>query len=168
MKRSRGQGLVEFALALPIFLLVLFGLIDVGRGVFAANSLNNAAREAGRMAAVNQDKPTVWARGINQAQIISPNITVAYFLPPATPLQIPSIPCGTFDGAGHVLAAPTVGCVAVVTVTAPFKAITPIIGDIIGTLNLAAKNVVSIEFPCPDPSRPTYPFQTAASCPRQP
>ena len=43
-----GQALVEFALVLPIFLLLLFGLIDVGRLVYTWNALNQAAREGAR------------------------------------------------------------------------------------------------------------------------
>ena len=35
---SRGQALVEFALVLPIFAIMLFGIIDFGRYVFTANS----------------------------------------------------------------------------------------------------------------------------------
>ncbi len=47
----RGQGLVEFALVLPIFLLILFGLIDVGRYVYMNSVLSQAAREGARLAA---------------------------------------------------------------------------------------------------------------------
>lgn len=46
-----GQGLVEFALVLPIFLLLLFGLIDVGRYVYMNSVLSQAAREGARLAA---------------------------------------------------------------------------------------------------------------------
>ena len=49
--RRRGQALVEFALVIPIFLLVLFGLLDMGRAVYANHTLNQAAREAARLAA---------------------------------------------------------------------------------------------------------------------
>ena len=51
-QRSRGQALVEFALVFPIFVLLFFGLIDLGRYVFVANSANQAAREAARANAV--------------------------------------------------------------------------------------------------------------------
>ena len=47
-----GQSLVEFALVLPIFLLLLFGLIDIGRFVYTANALNEAAREGARFGSV--------------------------------------------------------------------------------------------------------------------
>lgn len=51
-RRSRGQALVEFALVFPIFVLLFFGLIDLGRYVFVSNSANQAAREAARANAV--------------------------------------------------------------------------------------------------------------------
>ena len=41
---ERGQALVEFALVIPIFLLMLVALFDLGRAVFAYNTLTNAAR----------------------------------------------------------------------------------------------------------------------------
>ena len=44
--------MVEFALVLPIFLLLLFGLIDIGRYVYTANALNQAAREGARFGSV--------------------------------------------------------------------------------------------------------------------
>ena len=40
------------ALVLPIFLLILFGLIDVGRLVFTNSMVSQAAREGARLAAV--------------------------------------------------------------------------------------------------------------------
>jgi hypothetical protein len=49
--RSRGQSLVEFAIALPIFLLVVFGVFDAGRLVYANSVLSQAAREGARLAA---------------------------------------------------------------------------------------------------------------------
>jgi hypothetical protein len=49
--RSAGQGLVEFALVLPVFLLILFGLIDVGRFVYMNSTLSQAAREGARLGA---------------------------------------------------------------------------------------------------------------------
>jgi TadE-like protein len=51
--RSRGQGLVEFALVLPVFMVILIGMVDLGRAIWANNSVANAAREAARFAAVH-------------------------------------------------------------------------------------------------------------------
>ncbi len=46
-----GQTLVEFALVLPIFMLVIFGLFDVGRAVYTNSVLSQGAREGARLAA---------------------------------------------------------------------------------------------------------------------
>lgn len=48
--RSRGQGLVEFALVAPVFFLLIAGVIEGGRLVYAYNAVNHAAQEAGRLA----------------------------------------------------------------------------------------------------------------------
>jgi Flp pilus assembly protein TadG len=50
--RTRGQALVEFALVLPFFLLLLFGIIDMARFVYDSNSLNEIAREAARQGTI--------------------------------------------------------------------------------------------------------------------
>jgi hypothetical protein len=57
-----GQAMVEFALVLPLFLMVLFGIVILGIGVFYQQQLTNAAREAARYAVVHSasaDCPTV-------------------------------------------------------------------------------------------------------------
>ena len=48
----RGQSMVELALVLPLFLLMLFGLVDMGRLVYASTTMSQAAREAARVASV--------------------------------------------------------------------------------------------------------------------
>lgn len=50
--RSRGQALVEFALVIPLFLLLVFAIVDMARYVYTANALSNMAREAARVAGV--------------------------------------------------------------------------------------------------------------------
>jgi len=51
-REARGQTLVETALVLPVFLLILFGLIDVGRLIYTNSMVSQAAREGARVAAV--------------------------------------------------------------------------------------------------------------------
>jgi Flp pilus assembly protein TadG len=55
---SSGQGLAEFALVIPIFLIVFLAILDLGRVVWANNVLSNAAREAARFAIVHGGSPT--------------------------------------------------------------------------------------------------------------
>ncbi len=49
-QRNRGQGLVEFALILPLLLLLVFGIIEVGRLLLIYTTVQAASREAGRYA----------------------------------------------------------------------------------------------------------------------
>lgn len=49
----RGQALVEFVLILPLFIMLLTGVIVLGIIVFYNQQLSNAAREAARFAAVS-------------------------------------------------------------------------------------------------------------------
>jgi hypothetical protein len=51
--RTRGQALTEFALVLPLFLALLFVIVDFGRVVWATGSLASAAREGARYAIVH-------------------------------------------------------------------------------------------------------------------
>jgi Flp pilus assembly protein TadG len=62
--RTRGQALVEFALVAPLFFVLLFGIIEVGRFIFYYEVLNNATREGARYAIVNgANSPTGCANG---------------------------------------------------------------------------------------------------------
>jgi len=48
--RTSGQGLVEFALVLPLFLVLVFAVVDGGRAIFAFNQMSQAARAVARVA----------------------------------------------------------------------------------------------------------------------
>jgi Flp pilus assembly protein TadG len=56
LKREKGQGLVEAALTIPLFLLILCGIIDFGWIYTNQLMINNSSREAARFAAVNGGK----------------------------------------------------------------------------------------------------------------
>ena len=49
--RARGQALVEFALVVPVFMLLLAGMIQLGVILWASNTLNQVVRDTGRYAA---------------------------------------------------------------------------------------------------------------------
>jgi hypothetical protein len=51
--RSRGQGLVEFALAITVFMTLLIALIDLARMAFLFNGVSDAAREIARVTSVH-------------------------------------------------------------------------------------------------------------------
>ena len=51
--RSPGQAVAEFAIVIPLFLVFLMGVFDLGRVIWANSSLASAAREAARYAIVH-------------------------------------------------------------------------------------------------------------------
>ena len=50
MRSQRSQALIEFALVSPVLLLLLFGIVDIGRAVFYFDTVSHAAREGARVA----------------------------------------------------------------------------------------------------------------------
>ena len=63
LKDARGQSMVEFALVLPILLLLVFGVTEFSRAWMTLNVLTAAAREGCRVAVVTApDTDAVTAR----------------------------------------------------------------------------------------------------------
>jgi len=87
-RRHRGQGLLEFALVLPIFLLILMAIIDYGRAFFVYVNLFNAAREGTRFGLVSPgDRTDVNQRVRDRIILVRPddvNINVWYDRGPDT------------------------------------------------------------------------------------
>jgi Flp pilus assembly protein TadG len=52
VRSNRGQAVIEFALILPLLLLLCFGITEFGRAWMTMNILTSAAREGVRLAAV--------------------------------------------------------------------------------------------------------------------
>ncbi len=61
-KNNKGQGLVEFALTLPILLLLLLGIIEASRIIWAQITVQAAARDAARYAVTG--KPYVLPKNL--------------------------------------------------------------------------------------------------------
>jgi len=84
-KKNRGQAIVEFALILPIFILILFGIVEFGMVFNQYLVVTSASREGARIAALGgTDAETVAivntaAASINTGQlttVISPQVRV--------------------------------------------------------------------------------------------
>jgi hypothetical protein len=112
---DRGQSLVEFALLLPLMILIITGLFDVARAVWQENTLAYAAREGTRYAivhgsagvpAADPTDPTnaTCSPGdvvictnipnvVKQAAIGVPNVTVTVTYPQTYPGTSPAVPC---------------------------------------------------------------------------
>ena len=60
LKSEKGQAMVEFALVLPLLLILLCGIIDFGWLYYNQITLNNAAREGARYAVIYYDPVSDW------------------------------------------------------------------------------------------------------------
>lgn len=162
-RRGRGQGLVEFALVFPIFIVLVFALFDIGRAVFAYNEVTNAAREGARLAMVNQNKPSIQQRIQGQSSGTAVASCV-YFI--ESDSVFPTCNKSTITPSAQCTAVPKVGCIAHVEVWTQYRAITPLIGNFIGPVTLTANSEEPVEFVCPNPT--IVGWDTAPSCPKQP
>lgn len=97
---SQAQAIVEFAIVLPLLLLVLIGLFEVGRYVFIYSSATNASRNASRYASAvgRDDKYGLtkfnYCQGIKQTALDS-----AYLVPDSAV----TVSISYDDGAGNSL-----------------------------------------------------------------
>lgn len=122
---DRGQALVEFALIIPLFVLVVMGLFDVGRAVFNYNTVANAAREAARVAVVNQDPVAI-----------------------RTAAKEAGTGLGLTDGDITLGACAAQDCPFSVTVTFDYEPTTPLIGQLFNP-TLSSTAVMPVEFENP-------------------
>jgi Flp pilus assembly protein TadG len=90
---QRGQSLVEFAVSSVVLLLLIGGLVDIGRSVFVSEALSNAAREGARHAAW-YDAPNLSHPYLYDAQIkAAVDAELAAISLPAAILKNPATTC---------------------------------------------------------------------------
>ena len=78
LENKKGQSLVEFALVVPLLLLLVIGIAELGRAWMAKNILTGAAREAVRVLAVPDPPGGVSAATTRANQVLtSAGITTA-------------------------------------------------------------------------------------------
>jgi Flp pilus assembly protein TadG len=161
----RGQAIVEFALLVPVLILLVFGIVDLGRAVYAMNAVGNAAREGTRTAIVNQTVSTIRSQAANQATALgidatATGCTVGTPAVPATPTGPSGICVEFWNKTITATCTPSTGalhCYAVTTVKYTFSAATPVIGRIIGPFAITSTSKQQIESECIDPQTPACP-----------
>jgi hypothetical protein len=57
-RKRQGAAVVEFAVVAPVFILLIFGMIEIGRAIMVEQVLTNAAREGARVAVLDSANPT--------------------------------------------------------------------------------------------------------------
>lgn len=129
VKSERGNAMVEFAIVLPLLLIVVFGIIDFGRALYTANNLTAAVREGARLASTQiSPDPTTAA---SQAAVTTAvtNYVVAFGGNAGAP-QVAE----TFNGG----APPNMQSITVQIVSYPFTPLTPIANFVgFGTIQMS-------------------------------
>ena len=69
LRETRGASAVEFALMLPVFLLITAGMIDLGRALYQTNTIEKGLR-AGAMFAARNDYPLTAAKKTQAENIV--------------------------------------------------------------------------------------------------
>ena len=137
---ERGQSLVETALLLPVFVLILIVIFDLGRAVYAYSTIGNAARSGGRVAIVDQTPANIRERAIAEGVALGltdANVRICYEEPDSTTRTCPtnSVNCDPLD----------IGCLALVEVEYSFAALTPLVGNIVGNFTMTSTTVLPVE-----------------------
>lgn len=115
-RSERAAAMVEFAIVLPILLLLVFGIIDFGRALYTLNNLTAAVREGARLAST-QISPDPTTGGSMSAVSTAVTNYVVGFGGNSGPPTISE----TFSGAP-----PNMQSVTVQIVNYPFTPITPL------------------------------------------
>ena len=68
---EKGQALVEFALLVPIFLMLLFAVVDFGMGFHSWITVTNSAREGARLGAVQGSTDDIIKRVQDTSDLIN-------------------------------------------------------------------------------------------------
>ena len=148
-QHSRGQSLVEFALLLPVLIVTLLGMLDFGRAIYAYNAVSEAARNGARVAIVNQTPGDIC--------LVAAGRAVALGLPTACAPNGNPGTVGvwvTTSGDPACSPVPDINCLESVKVTYQFRPITPVIGAILGPINISSTSTVPVENPCLNNSCP--------------
>ncbi len=118
---------MEFALVAPIFFLIVFGVLDLGRVVYQYNLIANSAREGARLAIIQSNTN---AQVTDRVVASSANLIAAGNVAISGTRTCTAGPCGTVT----------------VSVQRTFVPVTPLIGNIVGnSLTLTASSTMVVE-----------------------
>jgi len=79
-KGEKGQAIVEFALLVPIFLILLFAIVDFGMGFYSWITVTNSAREGARIGAVQATEQQIIDRVHDTSDLINEDTNMDVFV----------------------------------------------------------------------------------------
>lgn len=127
--KSRGQSLLEFALTLPLFLWLVLGLFDLGRGVASYTVLSNCAREGARAATIPLTSDAGVASAINSQSTILGTV-------PSSDITITPAAQSARSSATKVT----------VQVRYQFQPVAPLVSNVVGSvISMQATSTVTVE-----------------------
>lgn len=140
-RRARlGQGLVEFALVIPIILMILLGAVDLGRAAYAQSTISNAARTGTRIAIVDQSASDDCVARPGVTRCVTARQAVALGIGPE------SVALAFLTSDLQAICNPiAIGCLAQVTVSYAFVPITPVINAITGSITMKSTTRLPVE-----------------------
>jgi Flp pilus assembly protein TadG len=129
LRSESGASAVEFALLLPVLMMILFGIIEFGLALFQQSILTNASREGARLGIV-QSIPAITT---GQIDATIDNYLTAAGIPPGNVTRV-------------IVAGGVTGTPVQVTLTLPYTyAVLPGLTAIAPTINLVAQTVMRHE-----------------------
>jgi Flp pilus assembly protein TadG len=140
-KRAHGQALVEFSLALIPFLLILMGIIDLGRGIYMSSGVTQAAREIARTTAVhpcNTGSCTLGNSAETQATIAAQRGLVPGLGGPASTI---TFVCTNISDVVESGTTCPPGKFIRITVSVPYAALTPVLSMVAPTTLVSTAHV---------------------------
>ena len=129
--------MVEFALVLPIFLMMMMAVFDLGRMIYMYNGVAEAARELARVTSVHPGTPGALGSTTETAAVLA---TQKALIPN---LGDPTFTCVDIDGSS-ITETCKAGMQVRVVIVAPYAPVTPIL-SMIGTISLKSSSTFSIQ-----------------------
>lgn len=126
MKSEKGQSIVEFALVVPLLILLLFGIIDFGRTFHAYLAIDHAGREAARTASVGGTDAEISSVALANGSSIKLSEKGTFVISPSESDR---------ESGENVT----------ITITYPIDFLTPVIGNIVGSFDLTNITVMRLE-----------------------
>jgi len=132
---ERGANLIEFAIVLPLLVVLLFGVIEASWAFAQQNDIRHGAREGARLAAVDFGNVTTIATEVcNRMDVVYP-------------AETPTVTLTPLGGSGEL------GDTAQITVSSSPDSLTGVVDALLGSLTMTSTIEFRLEQPVTGPAQ---------------